>query len=106
MYDLNLADDLEALARNVIDLLRQIFGTTGTDHPLFLKVGLDVSVYESALNLVTRSPLGTPIEKVDLALLLSVLSRVTAEQIDEAFKITSIIIFWICDNNMQPHYKH
>ncbi|MCH9748615.1 MAG: cyclic nucleotide-binding domain-containing protein [Alphaproteobacteria bacterium] len=86
LYDLNLADDLEALARNVIDLLRQIFGTTGTDHPLFLKVGLDVSVYESALNLVTRSPLGTPIEKVDLALLLSVLSRVTAEQIDEAFQ--------------------
>ncbi|WP_223420810.1 ABC transporter transmembrane domain-containing protein [Tateyamaria pelophila] len=82
---LNLTENLEALARNVIDLLRQIFGANGTDHPLFRKVGLDVAVYEAALDLVNRKPAGTDITDDDLALLLSVPSRITAEQIGPAF---------------------
>ncbi len=82
---LKLAGDLEELARNIIDLLRQIFGANGTDHPLFRKVGLDVAVYEAALDLVTRKSPGTTITDEELALLLSVPSRITAEQIGPAF---------------------
>jgi ABC-type multidrug transport system fused ATPase/permease subunit len=85
LSELKLAGDLEALARNVIDMLRQIFGATGTDHPLFRKVGLDVAIYEAALDLVTRKTPGTPITDDELALLLSVQSRITAEQIGPAF---------------------
>lgn len=85
LNELNLTGDLEELARNVIDLLRQIFGATGTDHPLFRKVGLDVAVYEAALDLVNRKPAGTTISDEELALLLSVPSRITAEQIGPAF---------------------
>ncbi|MDG1183751.1 MAG: ABC transporter transmembrane domain-containing protein [Tateyamaria sp.] len=85
LTELKLVGDLEALARNVIDLLRQIFGATGTDHPLFRKVGLDVSVYEDALDLVNRKPAGSAISDDELALLLSVLTKITAEQIGPAF---------------------
>ncbi len=85
LNDLNLTDDLEALSRNVIDLLRQIFGANGTDHPLFRKVGLEIAVYDAALDLVTRKPAGTNISDEELALLLSVPSRITAEQIGPAF---------------------
>jgi ABC-type multidrug transport system fused ATPase/permease subunit len=85
LNELKLAGDLEALARNIIDLLRQIFGATGTDHPLFRKVGLDLAVYEAALDLVNRKAPGTAITDDELALLLSVPSRITAEQIGPAF---------------------
>lgn len=85
LNDLNLADDLQALSRNVIDLLRQIFGANGTDHPLFRKVGLEVGVYDAALDLVNRKPAGSDITDEDLALLLSVAAGITAEQIGSAF---------------------
>ena len=58
---------------------------TGTDHPLFRKVGLNVEVYEAALDLVNRKPPGSEITDGDLALLLSVPSAVTAEQVGPSF---------------------
>ena len=82
---MGLANDLEQLARNIIEMLRQIFGANGTDHPLFRKVGLDVSVYEAALDLVRRKPPGSDINDDELALLLSVPSSVTAEQVGPSF---------------------
>ena len=85
LHALGLANDLEQLARNIIEMLRQIFGANGTDHPLFRKVGLDVSVYEAALDLVRRKPPGSDINDDELALLLSVPSSVTAEQVGPSF---------------------
>ncbi len=85
LHALELAGNLEQLARNIIEMLRQIFGANGTDHPLFRKVGLDVEVYEAALDLVNRKPPGSEITDGDLALLLSVPSAVTAEQVGPSF---------------------
>ncbi|MEL6807834.1 MAG: ABC transporter transmembrane domain-containing protein [Pseudomonadota bacterium] len=85
LHALELAGNLEQLARNIIEMLRQIFGANGTDHPLFRKVGLDVEVYEAALDLVNRKPPGSKITDGDLALLLSVPSAVTAEQVGPSF---------------------
>jgi len=85
LHTLELSGNLELLARNIIEMLRQIFGATGTDHPLFRKVGLDVAVYEAALDLVNRKPAGSEITDGELALLLSVPSSVTAEQVGPSF---------------------
>ena len=85
LHDLELASNLEVLARNIIEMLRQIFGANGTDHPLFRKVGLEVEIYEAALDLVTRKPAGSQISDGELALLLSVPSAVTAEQVGPSF---------------------
>ncbi len=85
LHDLKLASNLETLARNIIEMLRQIFGATGTDHPLFRKVGLEVEVYEAALDLVNRKPAGSEISDGELALLLSVPTSVTAEQVGPSF---------------------
>ncbi|MEO0380763.1 MAG: ABC transporter transmembrane domain-containing protein [Pseudomonadota bacterium] len=85
LHTLELASNLEQLARNIIEMLRQIFGATGTDHPLFRKVGLEVEVYEAALDLVSRKPPGSDITDSELALLLSVPSAVTAEQVGPSF---------------------
>lgn len=85
LHTLDLADDLELLARNIIELLRQTFGATGTDHPLFRKVGIEVAVYDAALDLVNRKPPGSDITDDDLALLLSVPASVTAEQVGPSF---------------------
>jgi ABC-type multidrug transport system fused ATPase/permease subunit len=85
LHTLELYGNLELLARNIIEMLRQIFGATGTDHPLFRKVGLDVAVYEAALDLVNRKPAGSEITDGELALLLSVPSSVTAEQVGPSF---------------------
>ncbi|MEM8653160.1 MAG: ABC transporter transmembrane domain-containing protein [Pseudomonadota bacterium] len=85
LHDLSLASNLERLARNIIEMLRQIFGATGTDHPLFRKLGLEAEVYEAALDLVGRKPEGSEVTDQELALLLSVPTNVTAEQVAAAF---------------------
>ncbi len=85
LHDLALASNLEMLARNILEMLRQIFGPNGTDHPLFRKVGLEANVYEAALELVGRKEAGSDITDKELALLLSVPTNVTAEQVAAAF---------------------
>ncbi|MCV6584496.1 MAG: ABC transporter transmembrane domain-containing protein [Marinibacterium sp.] len=52
---LDLDDTLLRLTHDVIDMLRQIFGMDGTDHPLFRKLGIDPKVYETAVMLVDKS---------------------------------------------------
>ena len=85
LHELKLATNLEVLARNILEMLRQIFGQNGSDHPLFRRVGLDAQVYEAALELVERKPLGSEITDAELAVLLSVPTNVTAEQVEAAF---------------------
>ncbi len=85
LHDLSLASNLENLARNILEMLRQIFGPNGTDHPLFRRVGLETEIYNSALELVDRKPAGSEITDTELSLLLSVPTNVTAEQVAAAF---------------------
>lgn len=88
LHDLTLASNLEMMARNILEMLRQTFGPNGTDHPLFRKLGLEVEVYESALELIDRKPAGSDVTDKELALLLSVPSNITAEQVAAAFPET------------------
>lgn len=87
MRALKIDKDLAALSRDVIDLLRQIFGLDGTDHPLFRKLGLDANSYEIAIKLVERirkDGVGS-LTADEVAILLTVPFQITAEQIGPAF---------------------
>ncbi|MFT6023148.1 MAG: ABC-type multidrug transport system fused ATPase/permease subunit [Ascidiaceihabitans sp.] len=85
LSELNLEGDLLQLAVDTVDMLRQIFGSDGTDHPLFRKLGLEVATYEEASALITKqrdSKVLTPQEK---ARLLAVPFVISAEKIGPAF---------------------
>ncbi len=84
---LGLDAPLVALSRDVIEMLRQIFGHDGTDHPLFRRLGLDTATYEAVLALMdrkTESP-AAELEADELALLLTVPFGISAEEIGPAF---------------------
>ncbi|MBK0327408.1 cyclic nucleotide-binding domain-containing protein [Rhodobacteraceae bacterium F11138] len=84
---LSLDRDLIALSRDVIDLLRRIFGLDGTDHPLFRRLGLDSKLFETAVDLVDRTR-RTGLDRLstqDAWILLQVPLQITAEQIGPAF---------------------
>jgi ABC-type multidrug transport system fused ATPase/permease subunit len=87
LRELKLVDDLVALTQDVVDILRQIFGMDGTDHPLFRKLGLDPKAYERASALVdkTRSKGPEALEHDELAQLMIVPFSISAEQIGPAF---------------------
>ncbi len=76
---------LIALSRDVIDMLRQIFGMDGTDHPLFHKLGLEEGVYEKAAELVSVHDDTAELSDDDLALLMTIPFGISAEQIGPAF---------------------
>ena len=87
MRELKLDEGLVALTRDVIDMLRQIFGLDGTDHPLFRNLGLDAKTYEVAVELVekTRKRGAAGLSLDELAHLLTVQFMISAEQIGPAF---------------------
>lgn len=87
LRELKLDEALVTLTRDVVDMLRQIFGLDGTDHPLFRNLGLDPKVYESAVDLVekTREGGAGSLEPDEMALLLTIPFRISAEQIGPAF---------------------
>ena len=85
LQGLHLGDDLADLAVGIMDGLRQIFGTGGTDHPLFLKTGLDPELYETVLATMEDLRAGKPLDDRAQALLLSVPSSISAEQVGPAF---------------------
>ncbi len=85
LRELGLDADLIALTREVIDLLLQIFGLDGTDHPLFRKLNLDVKIFERAVDILAAQRGGTEPSEADAALLLTVPFLITAEQIGSGF---------------------
>ncbi|MEO0863844.1 MAG: cyclic nucleotide-binding domain-containing protein [Pseudomonadota bacterium] len=87
LQDMGLGNDLERLTREMIEMLRQIFGATGTDHPLFRRVGLDAAVYEAALDLVTRKQKRSDMTDEELALLFTIPAKITAEQVGPSFPV-------------------
>ncbi|MGC1495711.1 MAG: ABC transporter transmembrane domain-containing protein [Sulfitobacter sp.] len=83
--EFNLDDDLLQLAIDVTDMLRQIFGLDGTDHPLFRKLGLDVTSYETAIDLVAKMRNGTELDTLQKAQLIVLPFVISAERIGSAF---------------------
>lgn len=84
---LGLDETLVALTRDVIDMLRQIFGLDGTDHPLFRKLGIEARNYESAVDLVERTRDGAvaDLSAEEMATLLIIPFQISAEQIGPGF---------------------
>lgn len=87
LRSLHVDETLVRLTQDVIDMLRQIFGLDGTDHPLFRKLGLEVKTYETAVALVekTRTDGAAALDDTELANLLAVPFRISADQIGPAF---------------------
>ncbi len=85
LRELRLDEDLLDLALSIMDGLRQIFGAGGTDHPLFQKTGLDPELYETVLAALRERKKGRSLDDKSLALVLSVPSSITAEQIGPVF---------------------
>ncbi len=87
LRDLGLDETLVGLTRDVIEMLRQIFGLDGTDHPLFRKLGLEAGTYEAAVDLVekTRETGAQGLDDAQLANMLAVPFVISAEQIGPAF---------------------
>ncbi len=84
---LGLETDLLELSRDVIALLHRIFGTDGTEHPLFRKLGLDPGLFEQSVALVrARGKAGAkPLSDAEKTLLMTVPAQISAEQIGPAF---------------------
>ncbi|WP_300030336.1 ABC transporter transmembrane domain-containing protein [uncultured Roseobacter sp.] len=84
---LKLEESLLRLAFEIVDLLNQTFGTDGTEHPLFRKLGLDPSLYEQAVQIRRRQRSRPTIQLPDAEkrLLMSLPAQITAEQIGPAF---------------------
>ena len=83
---LSLTQDLLDLALSIMEGLRQIFGSGGTDHPLFQKTGLKPEVYETVLRAMDDRKAGRPMQEHAQALILSVPASITAEQVGPAFR--------------------
>ncbi|WP_390915263.1 ABC transporter transmembrane domain-containing protein [Pseudosulfitobacter sp. SM2401] len=85
LASLNLEDDLLQLAVDTVDMLRQIFGSDGTDHPLFRKLGFEVTAYEDASALITKFRDAKTLDTREKAQLLAVPFVISAEKIGPAF---------------------
>jgi ABC-type multidrug transport system fused ATPase/permease subunit len=85
LTELDLERDLLQLAVDMVDVLRQIFGVDGTDHPLFRKLGLDPETFEAAVDLRAKRRDGETLNDADKASLLAVTFAISAEKLGSAF---------------------
>ncbi len=85
LADLGLEADLMQLSVEMVDLLRQIFGVDGTDHPLFRKLGVDPETFEAAVKLREKQRDGSELSLADKASLLAVTFAMSAEKLGSAF---------------------
>ncbi len=85
LVEFNLEQDLLQLAVDMIDLLRQIFGMDGTDHPLFRNLGLEAESYEKGVDLVAKKRKDLPLSSQEEAHLIAVPFVISAERIGAAF---------------------
>ncbi|WP_093117165.1 ABC transporter transmembrane domain-containing protein [Salinihabitans flavidus] len=87
LRDTGLAPGMLKLSQEVIDMLNQTFGTDGTDHPLFQRLGLDPDTYRQSVDLVKKSRDSglDALSDEEQALILSLPLEISAEQIGPAF---------------------
>ncbi|WP_187430977.1 hypothetical protein ROLI_021990 [Roseobacter fucihabitans] len=90
LHKLELEEGLLALSRDVVALLSQIFGTDGTEHPLFRKLGLDPEFYERSVQLLSAGARSdtSRLNRADRIMLMTLAAQITAEQIGPAFSDT------------------
>jgi ABC-type multidrug transport system fused ATPase/permease subunit len=90
LRELDLEKGLFRLTQDVVDVLRQIFGMDGTDHPLFRKLGLEPATFQAVVDVVNKGKSEgiDALSQADMALLLIVPFRISAEQIGPAFPET------------------
>ncbi len=83
----DLADEAMNMAKAVIETLDQAFGRDGTDHPLFLRLGMSKGMYHRLLDIRDRLKAkgDAAISEQDWALMLTVPFLLTAEQIGPDF---------------------
>ena len=87
MARLGLEQQLLQMSLDVIEMLNKIFGTDGTEHPLFRKLGLDPVLFRKSVELV-QSKNGRSLDAFDSkdkAILMSLPAQISAEQIGPAF---------------------
>ncbi len=82
-----LDDDAMSISSAVIETLNQTFGRDGTDHPLFLRLGMTKDMYHRLLDIEGKRHAkgGAGISERERALLLTVPFLLTAEQIGPDF---------------------
>lgn len=87
LQDQGLADDAIAVSMGVIDTLNRTFGKDGTQHPLFLRLGLDEELYLRVSDIAARAARRgvSALPQDDRAMLLIVPFMLTAEQIGPNF---------------------
>ncbi len=87
MARLGLENELLRLSSDVIEVLNKIFGTDGTEHPLFRKLGLDPALFEKSVEVVRSVQQGSleALSAGDKAILMSLPAQISAEQIGPAF---------------------
>lgn len=81
---LDIEKTLLQLAADIVELLRQIFGVDGTDHPLFRKLGLEAAAFEAAIEVLPIHLRGAPLSLRQKADFLAVPFVVSAEKIGTA----------------------
>ncbi|MEQ6249861.1 ABC transporter transmembrane domain-containing protein [Sulfitobacter sp. HNIBRBA3233] len=85
LKELNLEHDLLLLSADLVEFLTRIFGIDGTDHPLFLKLGLDPGAFETALSHLPTLRRGGALTRDQVAQLLAVPLVVPAAKIGPSF---------------------
>ena len=85
LVELKLEDDLMQLAVELVEMIRQIFGLDGTDHPLFRRLGLDAKTYENAVSLTAKEKDASKLTPLEKAQLLVVPFSISAEIIGPSF---------------------
>ncbi|MEY8842022.1 cyclic nucleotide-binding domain-containing protein, partial [Cribrihabitans sp. XS_ASV171] len=83
----DLAEEGVTMALGVIQTLRQTFGREDTDHPLFLRLGMEEEMYHRLLDIADRRAAKgeASLSDEECALLLTVPFLLTAEQIGSGF---------------------
>ncbi len=83
----DLAEEAMNMASTVIETLDQAFGRDGTDHPLFLRLGMSKDMYHRLLDIKDRLKTkgADAVSEPDCALMLTVPFLLTAEQIGPDF---------------------
>jgi ABC-type multidrug transport system fused ATPase/permease subunit len=85
LASLDIENNLLELAVDMVDLLRQIFGMDGTDHPMFRKLGLDVTTFENAAAVMPELQNGAELTQQEKVHMLAVPFAISAEKLGAAF---------------------
>ncbi len=85
LKETDLLPDVLALANSIIDTLFTTFGSDGTDHPLFQRLGIDVATFNQTLKLHEISAHRGPsaLSDSDLALILALPCLLKPEHIGQ-----------------------